>query len=147
MPKISDTPTNIPQTSEKKPPMKLSKLLKPSTTSTPKNSDIKTTKSGLTTKSKTNEKTISTQNKSKSNNKTPKTSVIKTVEKATKEVIKKESKIEEVKEVVQSSPTVINLEDDQEEDVWICPVCSVAYVENGPDMVSYLRIVQSFPFV
>nr|CAD2186665.1 unnamed protein product [Meloidogyne enterolobii] len=136
LPKISDTPTNIPQTSEKKPPMKLSKLLKPSTTSTPKNSDIKTTKSGLTTKSKTNEKTISTQNKSKSNNKTPKTSVIKTVEKATKEVIKKESKIEEVKEVVQSSPTVINLEDDQEEDVWICPVCSVAYVENGPDMVA-----------
>uniref|UniRef100_A0A914N0C4 PHD-type domain-containing protein n=1 Tax=Meloidogyne incognita TaxID=6306 RepID=A0A914N0C4_MELIC len=136
LPKISDTPSNTPQIAVKKPPMKLSKLLKPSTTSTPKNEDIKTSKSGLTTKSKTNEKIISTQNKSKSNNKTPKTPVIKTVEKATKEVIKKESKIEEVKEVVQPSPTVINLEDDQEEDVWICPVCSVAYVENGPDMVA-----------
>ncbi|CAK5073122.1 unnamed protein product [Meloidogyne enterolobii] len=136
LPKISDTPSNTPQTSAKKPPMKLAKLLKPSTTSTPKNEDIKSTKSGSTTKSKTNEKTISTQNKSKSNNKTPKTSVIKTVEKATKEVIKKELKIEEVKEVVQPSPAVINLEEDQEEDVWICPVCSVAYVENGPDMVA-----------
>lgn len=133
--KPSDTPVNTPQTSVKKPPLKLSKLLKPSTISTPKNEEVKTMRSGSTTKSKINETIITTQNKSKSINKPPKTSVIKTIEKTTKEVIKKETKVE-VKEVIQPSPTVINLEDDQEEDVWICPVCSVAYVENGPDMVA-----------
>jgi hypothetical protein len=25
--------------------------------------------------------------------------------------------------------------DEEQEDIWICPVCSVVYVENGPDMV------------
>lgn len=120
-----------PQTSIKKPPINLARLLKPSTALNPQNA-AKTLSSGSTSKSKINDKITPVITKSKQ--KTQKTlTITKTVEKI-KEV-KNEEKVAVLNKINQSSSTENNFDDDQEEDVWICPVCSVAYVENGPDMV------------
>jgi rubrerythrin len=120
---------NIPPTKQ----LVKSDNLKSSTISTPLIEEEKK-RSGSISKQKKNESKVPAVIKTKP--KTTKASVLKNYEKTTKEISKKnEQKVKEIKEVIQSTSTASNFEDDQEEDVWICPVCSVAYVENGPDMV------------